>query len=269
MRHTNTYQPKRLAGEPSPASLGLSSHREERYSAYILPQGAAAVTAADLERFPPIPLGDETAARAWLDRALPEGPTPLPAAEKRRRFWRDAAYYAALAALVLAVFLFRGTSGGQPVTFAGFSAMRVLTTSMEEVIPQGSLIITRHVDPNTLELGDDITYMIAQDATVTHRVVDITENYQGTGQRAFTTQGVMNPDPDRLLVPADNVVGKVVFHSLFLGRALELIRRHWTWLALLLGLGLGLVECLRVLVRESRGERGRRTRPQTAGAYKK
>ena len=44
------------------------------------------------------------------------------------------------------------------------------------------------------------------------RIVGIIENYENTGQRAFTTQGIMNAQPDKQPVPAVNVVGKVVFH---------------------------------------------------------
>ena len=66
--------------------------------------------------------------------------------------------------------------------------------------------------PNTLQIGDDITYMANQTTSVTHRIVGIMENYENTGQRAFEAQGVMNSEPDRQPVPAVNVVGKVVYH---------------------------------------------------------
>jgi len=222
------------------------------------------VTEADLERFPPVPLGNEASARAFLDRAMEEEAPP-----KRGGFWRDLLFYIALAALVLTVFLVRAAGGGAPVTFAGFSAMRVLTASMQDEIPQGSLIITRHVDPKTLEVGDDVTYMAGEGTTVTHRIIAIAENYQGTGQRAFTTQGIMNREPDELRVPAANVVGKVIFHNLFLGDVLAFVQVNWTWMALLLVLCLAFLECLRVLARESRLESGKRVRSQPAGAYKK
>jgi len=210
------------------------------------------VTAEDLERFPPVPLGDADAARAALDRVT--APAPAGAAEapkKRGGILGDLLFYAALAVFVLGVFLLRGSRDGAPVTFAGFSAMRVLTSSMEDVIPQGSLIITRQVDPGALEIGDDITYMSGPETSVTHRIVAITENYAGTGQRAFTTQGVMNPSPDSLLVPAANVVGKVIYHNLALGKALFFVREHWTWLLLLAGLFAGLFRCLRIIFSKS------------------
>ncbi len=166
------------------------------------------------------------------------------------RYLAEGVYYLALAAFVLAVFLLRG-AGDKPVTILGFSAMRVLTTSMGDDLPQGSLIITREVDPETIQVGDDVTYLAGGSTTITHRVVDILENYAGSGKRAFITQGTANPTPDELTVPAQNLVGKVIFHSLFLGLLLAFIRAYWLWLVLFLALLWGLVKCLKVIFQEN------------------
>ncbi len=250
------YTPRRLAAVPPPDP---QREGEQTYSLYILPADPAELTAEDLSRFPSVPLGDEAAARAFLDRTgeapIPERPrAPEEKRKRRRQFLGDILFYLALTVFVLGVFLFRGSGDGAPATFMGFSAMRVLTGSMQSVIPQGSLIITRSVDPATLEIGDDITYLAGVDTTVTHRVVGITENYAGTGARAFTTQGVMNESPDHLLVPAANVVGKVIFHNLALGKILHFVRQYWTWLLVLLVLTLGLCKSLRIVFRESETE---------------
>jgi len=182
------------------------------------------------------------------------GPPPSCGGPGARR-WAllgDILYYLGLAAFVLGVFLFRGAGGGPPAQVLGFSAMRVLTTSMGDELPQGALIITRSVDPNELQIGDDITYFISEDVTVTHCIVDITENYIGSGQPAFTTQGTANSSPDARLVPAQNVVGKVIFHSLFLGQLFAFLRAQWPWLLVLALLFTALGASLRVVIRESR-----------------
>jgi len=178
---------------------------------------------------------------------------------RRRALLGDILYYFALAAFVLGVFLFRGAGGGPPAQVLGFSAMRVLTTSMGEELPQGALIITRAVDPNDLEVGDDITYFVSEDVTVTHRIVGVTENYIGSGQRAFTTQGTANVSPDARPVPAQNVVGKVIFHSLFLGHLFAFLRAQWPWLLILAILCVGLYASLKVVVQESRKDRQKNT----------
>ena len=138
----------------------------------------------------------------------------------------DVVFYCALIVVVAVVLMIRGKGEG-PTTFAGYSAFTVLSSSMQDEIPKGSLIITKHVDPNTLEIGDDITYMRDASSTVTHRIVGIMENYNETGQRAFRTQGIMNAEPDSTPVVAVNVVGRVVFHSLILGQIVELISAYW------------------------------------------
>ena len=138
----------------------------------------------------------------------------------------DVVFYCALIVVVAVVLMIRGKGEG-PTTFAGYSAFTVLSSSMQDEIPKGSLIITKRVDPNTLEIGDDITYMRDASSTVTHRIVGIMENYNETGQRAFRTQGIMNAEPDSTPVVAVNVVGRVVFHSLILGQIVEFISAYW------------------------------------------
>ena len=126
------------------------------------------------------------------------------------------------------------------------SAFTVLSGSMESEIPKGSLVVTKQVDPSELQIGDDITYLSNPTTTITHRIVGITENYADTGQRAFTTQGVMNSAPDKQPVPAANVVGKVMYHSLFVGRAVSFLKEHWLVLLVLAVLLLGLLRALKV-----------------------
>lgn len=136
-------------------------------------------------------------------------------------------FYSMLVLLVLGAFFIRSNSNGKPNSIAGFSAFTVLTSSMESEIPKGSLVITQSVDPNTLKIGDDITYMSGPTSTITHRIIGITENYLDTGQRGFETKGIMNAEPDKDIVPSANVVGKVIFHNKFLGDVSTYITKNW------------------------------------------
>lgn len=190
---------------------------------------------------------------SYTPKHLTPGPKHLKKHPKPKwtKYLGEAAYYLALALFVLAVFLLRG-AGDKPTSVLGFSAMRVLTTSMGEDLPQGSLIITHEVPPETLEVGDDVTYLAGGNTPITHRIVDVLENYAGSGQRAFITQGTANPSPDSLTVPSQNIVGKVVFHSLVLGQLLAFIRAYWLWILLLLALSIGLWKCLQIIFQENR-----------------
>lgn len=143
-------------------------------------------------------------------------------------------FYGLLIALVLGAFLMKSNNSGAPFTFAGHAAFTVLTSSMEDTYPKGSLVVTKSVDASELQIGDDITYMISQNSSVTHRIIGIIENYQNTGQRAFETKGTMNKNPDKEPAIAANVVGKVVFCSLLLGQMAAFITKNWPLLLFLM-----------------------------------
>lgn len=149
--------------------------------------------------------------------------------KKKRSFsWiGEVLFYLVLVAIVAGAFLLRSNGEGRPTSIAGFSAFTVLTGSMESEIPQGSLVVVKNVEPNTLVIGDDITYMVSETSTITHRIIGITENYLDTGQRGFETKGIMNEKPDKEMVAAVNVVGKVVYHSKVLGRMATFASEHW------------------------------------------
>lgn len=176
----------------------------------------------------------------WL---LPESSTMTsgsgPPGKQKRKWIGELFFYLTLVGLVFGVILFKGAGDGAPSSFFGFSAFTVLSGSMQREIPKGSLVITQHVDPYTLEIGDDITYMNSPSTTVTHRIVGIIENYEDTGQRAFETQGVMNSAPDRLPAAAANVVGKVIFHNYILGQIAGFLNQYWYLVLLFVGLFAG------------------------------
>jgi len=141
---------------------------------------------------------------------------------RRKSRITGAVFYTVLVVIVIAV-IFLTNAGGAPRHVFGISVFDVLTGSMQSEIPQGSLVIDRYVDPDTLKAGDDITYLFSVNETITHRIAAIYENYDNTGQRGFQTKGVDNDAPDKSIVPAVNVVGKVIFHIPVLGRVLQWI----------------------------------------------
>ena len=190
--------------------------------------------------------------------AYDTAPGARPVAQARRRarpvivgFF----FYLALIVFVLAVYLSASTGSGAPRDLFGYSAMTVLTGSMQSAIPRGSLIVTKHVDPEAIQVGDDITFFVDATTTVTHRVVGIYTDYEGSGQRGFQTQGTNNLNPDKDVVAAANVVGKVVFHSEALGKALRLVKDLAVYLIISTALLIGVVVALRVFLAPG-GRRG-------------
>jgi signal peptidase len=167
-----------------------------------------------------------------------------PRAKTPRRAW-DIAFYVLLAGAVGLVFFFT-SAGDKPHSLGGIAVFSVLSESMQSVYPKGSLIVVHQVDPNDLVVGNDVTYIREDGETVTHRIVDITEDIDGKGNRGFTTQGVQNSTPDPEPIYAPNVIGEVVFHVPFLGHVVQLMRAHLLiFIALCVGL-FAFVELLRV-----------------------
>lgn len=96
----------------------------------------------------------------------------------------------------------------------------VLSSSMSPAIGAGDVVFVSDVDPETIEVGDVVTYapsgepLSSQGDRITHRVVDVVEREDG---QYFETKGDANDSPDAALVPASHVVGRIVFHVPLLG----------------------------------------------------
>lgn len=97
----------------------------------------------------------------------------------------------------------------------GGQALTVLSGSMTPGIPVGSVVVVRPVDPETLQVGDVVTYQVepGRPIYITHRVVDI----QRGPQTVFTFKGDANRVPDSAPVVSGQVRGKVWFHVPYLG----------------------------------------------------
>ena len=107
------------------------------------------------------------------------------------------------------------------ITSSKYSFFTVLTASMQDEIPKNSLILVKQTDTRDLEVGDNITFMRDRRISVTHKIIDIYEDYQDDGSRGFQTQGTNNLYPDNEIVNGENIVGRVVFSIPVLGAAVS------------------------------------------------
>jgi len=176
------------------------------------------------------------------DAALPESsayntqamPEVKPAKAKRMRAG-DIVFWLLFGAAFFATVIFGlgvGSTGHR--NLFGYAFFEVLTPSMQSVYPVGSLVLTRAVEPEALEIGDDITYLVGGEQTYTHRIVDIFPGYH-EGRHGFQTQGVENPAPDAEIVVATNIVGKVIWHVPFFGQTLAWVKANWWLCAIVVG----------------------------------
>ena len=113
---------------------------------------------------------------------------------------------------------------GVPEYF-GYQVMVVQTDSMEDEYPVGCAVFVKKVDPETLEIGDDITFYYSK-MVYTHRLYEITVEdgvtmYHAHGINKASTQCGGGVPADCTYqhqdFPADVILGKVVGKSVFVG----------------------------------------------------
>jgi len=132
---------------------------------------------------------------------------------------KKAAEYLGLTIAVLlmavAVFTYMGPHFGWRVD-------AVLSGSMEPELKTGSLVITRSVEPETVAVGDIITFRPTTNGEnlITHRVIGVGHS----SSLYFETKGDANEDPDPFTVPARNLIGKISFHAPYWGYATEFLK---------------------------------------------
>ena len=95
----------------------------------------------------------------------------------------------------------------------GLQVFNVVSGSMTPTYNVGDLIYVKTVDPDSVEVGDPITFVLNEDLVVaTHRVTAIdAEN------RYFTTKGDANSTEDATPVHFNNLIGVPVFSIPLLG----------------------------------------------------
>ena len=99
------------------------------------------------------------------------------------------------------------------VRLAGFKVYTVLSGSMEPTFHVGSLVYVKSVAPESIQVGDPITFVMDENLTVaTHRVVGIDAENQH-----FTTKGDANDNVDAAPVHFKNLIGKAVYSIPYLG----------------------------------------------------
>lgn len=135
-------------------------------------------------------------------------------------------YYILLFCIVFGVLFSQQEDNGPKVVF-GYGVFHVLSKSMEPEIPKESLVITKKVDFNNLGVGDDITFLVGPVTSITHRVINVIENHNETGERVLETQGVANGKKDNEVVYEQNIVGKVIFTNYYLGKIAIFLKKYW------------------------------------------
>ncbi|HET7325194.1 MAG TPA: signal peptidase I [Halococcus sp.] len=147
----------------------------------------------------------------------------------------------------------------------------VVSGSMTPAIGVGETVVVNDVPPAAIHDGDIITFRRGETAEiqqgqagsnlVTHRVVEIVERGDGL---AFRTKGDANEEPDQKLVPADALVGRVMFTIPYIGHAIVFAGTQLGFIALIVvPLGLLVLGELYDLARAARNSRADSTTTDT------
>ena len=111
------------------------------------------------------------------------------------------------------------------LSFFNYRMFTVVSGSMEPDYEIGDVLFSKDVEPSEIQVGDDISYVgrsgDVKDKVVTHRVIDIEINEDGT--LLFHTQGTANIIEDPV-VYEDQIYGKIIYKSTILSFISKTIR---------------------------------------------
>ena len=98
---------------------------------------------------------------------------------------------------------------------------QVVSQSMVPKYQIGDVIVVKKVDPSTLKIGDDVSYLGKESnlkgLIITHRIIDLNYN---NNKYYFMTKGISNINEDPI-ISEDDIYGKVIYKTIlfsFVGR---------------------------------------------------
>lgn len=130
----------------------------------------------------------------------------------------------------------------------GYQCYTVISGSMEPEYSVGDLIYVKKVDVNTIEVGDDITFILNEDLVVaTHRVVRVDAENQH-----FYTKGLANEIEDSDPVHFNNVIGVPKFAIPKLGYVSDFVQNPP---GMYITIGIGIILILAVFLPDMIGKK--------------
>lgn len=130
------------------------------------------------------------------------------------------------------------------VNIPRFGLYTIISPSMEPAVKVYDVVVDLNVfNENDIKKGDVITFIsnsnVSKGLTVTHRVIDIIDNNDGS--KSYITKGDNNLKADQAPVNYNDVLGKVLFKIPQLGRVQFLIADKFGWMVVVLIPALGVI----------------------------
>lgn len=130
----------------------------------------------------------------------------------------------------------------------GYQCFTVISGSMEPKYSVGDLIYVKKVDASTIQVGDDITFILNEDLVVaTHRVVRVDAENQ-----RFYTKGDANEIEDQSPVHFNNVIGVPKFAIPKLGYVSDFVQNPP---GMYITIGIGIILILAVFLPDMIGKK--------------
>lgn len=123
------------------------------------------------------------------------------------------------------------------VNIPRFGLYTIISPSMEPAVKVYDVVVDLNVfNENDIKKGDIITFIsnsnISKGLTVTHRVIDVIVNADGS--KSYITKGDNNLKADQATVNYNDILGKVLFKIPQLGRVQFLIADKFGWILVIL-----------------------------------
>ena len=130
------------------------------------------------------------------------------------------------------------------VNIPRFGLYTIISPSMEPAVKVYDVVVDMNVFKETdIKKGDVITFIsnsnVSKGLTVTHRVVEIVKNQDGS--LSYITKGDNNQKTDQSPVSYKDVIGKVLFKIPQLGRVQFLLADKFGWIMVILLPALGVI----------------------------
>ena len=130
------------------------------------------------------------------------------------------------------------------VNIPRFGLYTIISPSMEPAVKVYDVVVDMNIfNQDDIKKGDVITFIsnsnISKGLTVTHRVVEIVTNEDGS--KSYITKGDNNQKTDQSPVNYNDILGKVLFKIPQLGRVQFLIANKFGWIIAILLPALGVI----------------------------
>lgn len=130
------------------------------------------------------------------------------------------------------------------VNIPRFGLYTIISPSMEPAVKVYDVVVDMNIfNQDDIKKGDVITFIsnssVSKGLTVTHRVIDIITNEDGT--KSYITKGDNNQKTDQAPVNFNDVLGRVLFKIPQLGRVQFLIADKFGWILIILLPALGVI----------------------------